>query len=290
MKKLLLLAITVASSLSVVAQPAHTADTVGYVIGRTQGAEVKKMITERTSPEKLSDYQQQFLNGFKTILMSDTTNTGFLDGASVGMTVLRGVTNMERRNIKVNIQELYNSFEKTFVGENLPQKEIDNLNNKLREILEPLEKAYQAEQAAQQEKQNALLQQISDENLVKGKAFIDSLKQNDANIISTPSGLCYKIEKQGEGVKPTNEQSVDVIYTGRLIDGSVFDSSKGKPVNFPVRGVIQGFAEGLMLMPEGSKYTLYIPANLAYGMQAPPVIGPNQTLIFDVELVIVKDN
>ena len=95
--------------------------------------------------------------------------------------------------------------------------------------------------------------------------------------------------REGKGKQPTAENSVKVHYLGTLIDASPFDSSytRGEPTTFPVAGVIPGFSEGLQLMKEGAKYRFVIPFDQAYGMQAPASIGPNQTLIFEVELIEV---
>jgi FKBP-type peptidyl-prolyl cis-trans isomerase FklB len=112
-----------------------------------------------------------------------------------------------------------------------------------------------------------------------------------AGVVTLPSGLQYSIMKEGTGEKPASTDKVKVHYHGTLIDGSIFDSSveRGQPAEFGVTQVIQGWVEALQLMPVGSKWKLFIPSNLAYGPQGPPSIGPNQVLIFEVELLeIVK--
>ena len=110
-------------------------------------------------------------------------------------------------------------------------------------------------------------------------------------ITTTASGLQYAVKKEGDGKSPTINDIVSVKYTGKLIDGTVFDSTEqnngGEPVTFPLAGVVQGWQEGLQLMKEGSEYTLFLPAALAYGEQPVGSIPANSTLVFDVELVKV---
>ena len=140
----------------------------------------------------------------------------------------------------------------------------------------------------QQAKAVEKLQADAKANLEKGEAF---LKENATKegVKTTASGLQYKITKEGEGKQPTKDDIVVVEYEGRLIDGTVFDSSKanGGPVTFPVSQVIPGWAEGIQLLKEGSEATFYIPSKLAYRDQVMPggKIGPNSTLVFDVKLV-----
>ena len=120
-----------------------------------------------------------------------------------------------------------------------------------------------------------------------GEKFLaENAKKEGVNV--TPSGLQYEIITLGTGVKPALESTVKVHYHGTLVDGTVFDSSlqRGEPASFPVNGVIQGWQEGIPLMPVGSKFKFYIPYNLAYGPEARgEVIKPYSTLIFEVELL-----
>ena len=125
------------------------------------------------------------------------------------------------------------------------------------------------------------------ENKKIGDAFLKENK-NRPGVTTTASGLQYEVLTKGEGKKPKATDTVRCHYEGKLIDGRVFDSSfkRNQPADFPVNQVIQGWVEALQLMPVGSKWRLFIPSDLAYGeMGAGDIIGPNATLIFDVELI-----
>jgi FKBP-type peptidyl-prolyl cis-trans isomerase FklB len=124
----------------------------------------------------------------------------------------------------------------------------------------------------------------------QGKAFLEANKKNEG-VIATPSGLQYKVLTQGTGKTPTPISNVKVHYTGKLIDGTVFDSSvkRGTPADFGVTQVIRGWTEALQLMKEGDKWILYIPYELAYGERGSgPMIPPYSTLIFEVELIKIN--
>lgn len=124
-------------------------------------------------------------------------------------------------------------------------------------------------------------------NLKAGEEFL-AINKEKAGVVTLESGLQYEVLKAGNGKKPSATDQVKCHYHGTLIDGTVFDSSveRGEPATFGVNQVIQGWVEALQLMPEGSKWRLYIPSKLAYGPQgAGQVIQPNSTLIFDVELL-----
>ena len=120
--------------------------------------------------------------------------------------------------------------------------------------------------------------------------FLDENKKAEG-VQVTESGLQYRIIEEGTGKKPEPQETVEVHYEGKLINGQIFDSSiqRGEPISFPVQGVIQGWQEALQLMPVGSKWEVFIPAELAYGPNgAGQAIGPNETLIFHVELLNIK--
>lgn len=124
---------------------------------------------------------------------------------------------------------------------------------------------------------------------VQAKAYLDENAKKEG-VVTTASGLQYTILTEGDGATPTANDKVIAHYKGTLLDGTVFDSSydRGEPATFPVTGVIQGWQEALQLMKEGAKWQVVVPANLAYGPRgAGQLIGPNETLIFDIELIAI---
>lgn len=140
-------------------------------------------------------------------------------------------------------------------------------------------------------KQQEKMQVTAEANKKEGDTFLAANKSKDG-VVTTPSGLQYKVLTMGTGPKPTATDTVSCNYKGTLIDGKEFDSSAkhgGQPISFPVNGVIKGWTEALQLMPVGSKFELFIPSNLAYGERgAGADIGPNATLVFEVELVSIQ--
>jgi FKBP-type peptidyl-prolyl cis-trans isomerase len=150
--------------------------------------------------------------------------------------------------------------------------------------------AFTAYQKKAREVQEAKLKIVAEANKKESEAFLAANKSNEG-VVTLPSGLQYKIEKQGDGPKPLSTDTVEVNYRGTLIDGNEFDSSykRGQTATFPVTRVIKGWTEILQLMPVGSKYKIFVPADLAYGPRpAGPDIGPESALIFDIELVSIK--
>ncbi len=141
--------------------------------------------------------------------------------------------------------------------------------------------------AARQQEENQAKAKINEE---AGKAYLEKNKDREG-VFTTASGLQYEVLKEGNGKKPSPTDSVTVHYTGKLIDGTVFDSSveRGEPATFGVTQVIPGWVEALQLMSEGAQWRLFIPSNLAYGPNGAGPIGPNETLIFDVELIKINN-
>ncbi len=148
----------------------------------------------------------------------------------------------------------------------------------------------QAAQQKFQEKQMAAFEALASTNQAQSAAYmVENGKK--AGVKTTESGLQYDIIREGKGKAPNETSIVKVHYTGKTIDGTTFDSSyeRGSPASFSAAAVIPGFSEGLQLMKEGGKIRLHIPADMAYGTRAPESIGPNQALIFEVELIEVSE-
>jgi len=146
-------------------------------------------------------------------------------------------------------------------------------------------------QAVLQTRQQELMEAQRAEDTAASSAFLEENAARE-EVSTTDSGLQYEVLEDSDGEKPAMEDTVVVHYVGTLTDGTEFDSSvaRGEPATFPLKGVIPGWTEGLQLMPVGSKYRFVIPSELAYGDRgAPPAIGPNATLVFEVELLEIAE-
>ena len=178
---------------------------------------------------------------------------------------------------EINVEDFSDGVAAVFAGSQ-PKMSYDEAKEVIRVFFTDLE-----------EKQKAEAAKMADVNKAAGDEFLAKNSTRE-EVITLPSGLQYEVIEEGNGAQPTASDQVEVHYTGRLIDGTVFDSSvdRGVPATFGVTQVIPGWVEALQLMKAGSKWRLYIPSSLAYGPQgAGSVIGPNATLIFDVELIKV---
>ncbi|MCI6495373.1 MAG: FKBP-type peptidyl-prolyl cis-trans isomerase [Muribaculaceae bacterium] len=176
-------------------------------------------------------------------------------------------------------------------GMGMKELNVKDFSDGVASVFEQKEPAMSPEEAQKliQDYLNDLQQKAEEAAKAAGTAFLKENKQNP-NVKETSTGLQYVVEKEGTGAQPTAEDEVTVHYTGRLLDGTVFDSSvnRGEPATFPLNRVIPGWTEGVQLMKEGAKYTFFIPSDLAYGPQGiPGAIPPHSTLIFDVELIKV---
>lgn len=175
-----------------------------------------------------------------------------------------GVSNLDADTFRNGVMNAFDGTEPA-----IPVEEAQKLiNDYLQELQDKAEKAARAE----------------------GEQFLAENGKKE-NVKTTASGLQYVVEKEGTGAQPTAEDEVTVHYTGKLLNGQVFDSSvnRGEPATFPLNRVIPGWTEGVQLMKEGAKYTFFIPSDLAYGPQGVPgAIPPHSSLIFDVELIKVN--
>lgn len=198
---------------------------------------------------------------------------------ALGMNIATSLaTNIKRQNVEVNNDVLVQAIKDGLSGGKTLMTEAE-AQNTLRQFMTEL-----------QAKQEAKMKEAADANKKEGDAFLAANKTKPG-VVALPSGLQYKIIKEGTGPKPAATDNVVCNYRGTLINGKEFDSSykRGEPATFPVGGVIKGWTEALQLMPVGSKWELYIPADLAYGARgAGADIGPNATLIFEVELLSIQ--
>jgi FKBP-type peptidyl-prolyl cis-trans isomerase FklB len=185
---------------------------------------------------------------------------------------------LKSQGVDINL-DIYASGIRDALGEKEPKMSREDIRGTITGLQQRLQAARQKE-----------LKEKAAKNLEEGKKFLVENKKK-GGIKTLPSGLQYKVLTEGSGKTPKAEDTVTVNYKGTLIDGTEFDSSykRGQPATFQVKGVIKGWTEALQLMKEGSKWQLFIPPELAYGERgAGRDIGPNATLIFEVELLAIK--
>lgn len=205
---------------------------------------------------------------FKT----DEEKLGYAIGMSIGL-------NMKQQQVEIDPAQLAAGLQAAFKGEETLLNQDEMV-----EVLTSYQQQKQMEQMAKMAAEAAKNEKLAQDYLA------DNTKLD--GVVTTHSGLQYKVLTPGTGAIPKAESTVEVHYRGTLIDGTEFDSSysRGEPVSFPVNGVIPGWTEALQLMKEGAKWQLVIPPQLAYAERgAPPVIPPNAALVFEVELLKVVD-
>ena len=184
------------------------------------------------------------------------------------------------------------SMGNNFIGSGVKDLNVDDFAEALRAVYTGGEKKMSYDEAKQiiTEYFSNLEKTAAEYNAKAGKEYLEK-NATAEGVKVTASGLQYQVVKEGEGAQPGPNDAVTVHYTGRLIDGTVFDSSEGRePATFGVGQVIPGWVEGLQLMKEGAAYRFFIPSELSYGSHGSGPIQPNSTLIFDVQLLKVKKN
>lgn len=171
----------------------------------------------------------------------------------------------------------------------LAKEETEKIMKEFQQEMRAKQQAKMAERMAAMNKQREAAAKDGPGNKMKGEAFL-AANAKRPGVVTLPSGLQYKILKEGTGRRPTRTEKVVCHYRGTFVDGKEFDSShkRGRPAEFPVTGVIRGWTEALLLMKVGAKWQLFIPPELAYGPSGRGAIGPNQTLLFEIDLLGIK--
>lgn len=234
-----------------------------------KSGETKSASASQAAPQSASASQNS-----KSDLGSPAQQASYAMGVDIG----RSLKQMKDQGTEIDMK-MFNEAVQTMIDGKQPKMTEQQAQEVMMAFL-----------AEQQKKAQTKATEDAKTNLTKGEAF---LKDNatKSGVKTTASGLQYKVNKEGTGKQPKKTDVVTVAYEGRLIDGTVFDSSKmhgNEPVTFPLDQVIPGWTEGVQLMKEGGEYTFYVPAKLAYGERAMgDKIGPNSTLVFDVTLLKV---
>lgn len=205
------------------------------------------------------------------VLDTDMKKVSYSIGVDLGRSI-------KKQNLDLDMSVLVKGLQEGYAGGATLLSD-----DQMKEVLTNFQKQFIA-------KKNAEMEAMAKKNLDTGKAFLENNKKQ-SGVVTLADGLQYKIITAGKGAKPGPNDTVTVNYTGKLINGQVFDSSdkQGHPISFQVNQVIKGWTEVLQLMPVGSTWEVYIPADLAYGQQAVgPMIGPNETLIFSIQLLSIQ--
>jgi FKBP-type peptidyl-prolyl cis-trans isomerase FklB len=207
----------------------------------------------------------------KVVLKDQKDKISYSMGSKIG-------DNLKKESVDINPDAFIRGFKDALSGGKalMTEQEVDD-------TLMTFQQEMMAKKAAR-------LKELGEKNKKEGEAFLAENKKKEG-VVTLPSGLQYKVIKEGDGNIPKLTDTVSINYSGSLIDGTEFDSSykRGQPATFPVKGVISGMSEALQLMKVGSKWQLFIPSQLAYGERgAGDGIGPNATLIFDVELLSIQ--
>jgi FKBP-type peptidyl-prolyl cis-trans isomerase FklB len=241
----------------------------GMLLGHGTVQKTPAGTTQSTAPPTTS--QQQPVLKARSELQTEKDKFSYALGMNIG-------TSLQRQAVSVDPDILMRGLKDSLAGGQTLLTE------------EEARAAIMQVQSEIRKQQQEKLQAQGEANKKEGEAFLAANKTKQG-VVTLPDGLQYKILQAGTGPKPTPGDSVTVNYRGTLVNGTEFDSSykRGQPATFQVTGVIKGWTEALQLMPVGSKWQLFIPPDLAYGERAPGDIGPNSTLIFEVELLKIAE-
>lgn len=296
MKKILSsLLLAVAALAASASQPAaapdgnQLADSLAYYLGTTQGVGYNNRIRQQATPEQYPTVRANYLAGMMAALQADSSAVEYYDGFNAGRSMVEAMKEMKKDGYPVNLDLFRKTFRESFMRDDVTEAQFNELMTKLNSMMTPIAQTIENRRKAAQNAAKSETEKVAAANREAGKAYVDSLLAADKGYKQTPSGLVYKITKKGKGQNLGTSQKADVRYTGKFTDGKIFDSSGERIATFGPSDVIKGFGEGLQLLNKGAKAILVIPGDIAYGANgAGGVIGPDQTLVFEVEIADIK--
>ena len=251
-------------------------DSAAYFLGLSQTMPLHEQWDQYQYqvPGDSASKKDQFIQGFRDALTSGSAKAAYSNGYLMGFQLIDSWEGFNARipGDSLDKQKFIDGLIAGLSGKVDTTLTMDAINNYMQEYFANARKI------------------VEDQNKKAGADFLAANKSKDG-VVELPSGLQYRIDKLGDGIKPAAEDTVVVHYKGTKLDGTVFDSSydRGEPATFPLTGVIKGFSEGLQQVPAGSKVTLWIPGELAYGQRGSgDQIGPYELLTFEMELQEVR--
>ena len=251
-------------------------DSAAYFLGLSQTMPLHEQWDQYQYqvPGDSASKKDQFIQGFRDALTSGSAKAAYSNGYLMGFQLIDSWEGFNARipGDSLDKQKFIDGLIAGLSGKVDTTLTMDAINNYMQDYFANAQKI------------------VEDQNKKAGADFLAANKSKDG-VVELPSGLQYRIDKLGDGIKPAAEDTVVVHYKGTKLDGTVFDSSydRGEPATFPLTGVIQGFSEGLQQVPAGSKVTLWIPGDLAYGQRGSgDQIGPFEMLTFEMELQEVR--
>ena len=232
--------------------------------------------------ENADAQKKEFLRGMQIVFGADEDQNTRM-GMQVALQMLGEMSQLDEQGAHIDRAKAMAAFKRAFLADSINTMDAQSSLQLMQRLISEAREQAAADAAKKKAEAPEAL-----ENVKAGEKYVADLKAKDSSVKTAPSGLSYKIEDEGQGDKAKENSTVVVNYTGRHLNGDVFDSTDGRnPATFNLQGVVPGFREGIMLLGKTGRATLYIPGELAYGPNGQPAagIGPNEMLVFDVEVL-----
>ncbi len=260
-------------------------DSLSYYMGNVHGNYVGMSLAQMPEDFTSKIDKKAFMEGFRAALQVDAAHVAQMYGINHGVSLWTQNQIIKNVGVAVDYDKMLSGFSAGLDMDSTRMAELEAADDVLFGLMKEVNQKIIAYQQEQQAKAQSDMQRVAEDNLKAGKDYMARQRLSDESYKLTDTGVAYKIVAAGSGSAPKAQSVVKVIYSGSFTDGEVFDSSEGQPVEFSLEEVIPGFRDAMMLIGKGGKIHAIIPGDQAYGLQAPPSIGPNRTLVFDMELV-----